>query len=161
MNHTDTVYQFVSPRIKFPTKPLSFCRALGALHGRHSVSSSLSPPLLNVRKRLATLRHSFFFFLVYSSRHRQRMRTSAIYYPATVLRPVCRLPTLVWSRESGLKLLHPDEDTVNGLIFREKKPRHHNCECLKVWQGLQPKRFLEYTLCIVINNTYGRQQRFL
>lgn len=37
MNHTNTVYQFVPPRIKFPTKPLSFCRALGALHGSHSV----------------------------------------------------------------------------------------------------------------------------
>lgn len=38
MDHTNAVYQFVSPRIKFPTKPLSFCRAFGALHGSHSVS---------------------------------------------------------------------------------------------------------------------------
>lgn len=36
--HTDAVYQSVSPRIKFPPKPSSFCRAFGALHSRHSRS---------------------------------------------------------------------------------------------------------------------------
>lgn len=131
------MYQFVSPRIKFPTKPLSFCRALGALHGRHSVSSSLSPPLLNVRKRLTTLRHSLFFAFVSSLGHRQRLRTSAIYHPTAVLRPVSRLQPR--SDQPGLKLLHPDGDTVNGLTFRGKKPLHQNCEshCLQVWQGFQ------------------------
>lgn len=37
MDHTNAVYQFVSPRIKFPTKPPSFCRASGALHVSHPV----------------------------------------------------------------------------------------------------------------------------
>ena len=56
MDHTDAVYQFVTPRIKFPPKPFPFGRAFAALHGRHSVSFpplsfslslslSLSPPL--------------------------------------------------------------------------------------------------------------------
>lgn len=43
MDHTNAVYQCVSPRIKFPPKPFPFCRAFGALHhGRHSASF---PPL--------------------------------------------------------------------------------------------------------------------
>lgn len=48
MDHTDAVYQFVSPGVEFPTKAPPLSRAFGALHGSHSASflpSSLSPPL--------------------------------------------------------------------------------------------------------------------
>lgn len=66
MAHTNAVYQFVSPRIKFPTKPLSLCRAFGALHGGHSVL----PPSLSLCwtsgsgcERFA-LRYSLFCFVL-------------------------------------------------------------------------------------------------
>lgn len=66
MDHTNAVYQFVSPRIKFPTKPLSLCRAFGALHGGHSVL----PPSLSLCRTSGSgcerfeLRYSLFCFVL-------------------------------------------------------------------------------------------------
>ena len=52
MEHTNAVYQFVSPEIKFPPKPFPFCRAFGALHGRHS---DTFPPLSPSERQEATV----------------------------------------------------------------------------------------------------------
>lgn len=101
MNHTNTVYQFVPPGIEFPTKSLSFRRALGALHGSHSVFFlPLSLSLYWTSGRVAgraccTASDSSSLFVFLNLDTLSGLCSSATCNPVTVLQPVPSVQTWV------------------------------------------------------------------